>query len=139
MTLAFVLVLCITSTTVTWHCLNEVARLQSRVERLEVLGMRPGVERSAPPTLVQFAFERFGAAQRKVRKYLLCRCPLIASRSKKVTRATWGCLPRGTPVPALHRQRTSGCYVAKVHHNEGNWTSSHGGESKPLVVRLSYR
>ncbi len=34
-TLAFVLVLCITSTTVTWHCLNEVARLQSRVERLE--------------------------------------------------------------------------------------------------------
>ncbi len=29
------LVLCITSTTVTWHCLNEVARLQSRVERLE--------------------------------------------------------------------------------------------------------
>ncbi len=32
-TLAFVLV--ITSTTVTWHCLNEVARLQSRVERLE--------------------------------------------------------------------------------------------------------
>ncbi len=32
-TLAFVLVLCITSTTVTWHCLNEVARLQSRVER----------------------------------------------------------------------------------------------------------
>ncbi len=34
-TLAFVLVLCITSTTVTWHCLNEVARLQSRVEKLE--------------------------------------------------------------------------------------------------------
>ncbi len=34
-TLVFVLVLCITSTTVTWHCLNEVARLQSRVERLE--------------------------------------------------------------------------------------------------------
>ncbi len=34
-TLAFVLVLCITSTTVTWHCLNEVARLQSRVKRLE--------------------------------------------------------------------------------------------------------
>ncbi len=34
-TLAFMLVLCITSTTVTWHCLHEVARLQSRVERLE--------------------------------------------------------------------------------------------------------
>lgn len=33
--LALVLVLCISSTSVTWYCLNQVARLQSRVERLE--------------------------------------------------------------------------------------------------------
>ncbi len=34
-TLACVLVLCITSMSVTWHNVNEVARLQSRVETLE--------------------------------------------------------------------------------------------------------
>ncbi len=34
-TLAFVAVLCITSVTVTWHCLNEVAILHSWFERLE--------------------------------------------------------------------------------------------------------
>ena len=42
-TLACVLVLCITSISITWHCVNEVARLQSEVDLLKAEVKSSGV------------------------------------------------------------------------------------------------